>query len=290
MTVALALAAALLLGAGVALQQDEARRADPDQMLRPRLLFGLATRPRWLVGLATDIGGWLMQAWALATGTLIVVQPLIAVNLVFALGIASILSRQHLRRSEWVAVAASLGGLVVFLTLSRPTPHSEATATEADWLVLVLATAGGIAVLLALGRTRRGAPRAALFGAAAGAAEAVMAVLSKAFADRIGEGAASTFVSWQPYAVVGCGIATMVIVQSAYQVGHPTVSLPVNTVTEPVLAAGIGSALFGEHLRVSGIRTPLVVAGPVIMAAGLISLARNAGYAEGMTNSGAVAT
>ena len=252
-------------------------------MLRLRLLVGLASRPRWLTGLLADFGGWLMQAWALATGALIVVQPLIAINLVFALAIAAALSGEPLRRSEWVAVVATLCGLALFLTLSRPTGHSEAVATQSDWLILVLATAGGVGILLSAGLARQGAQRAALFGAAAGAAEALMAVLSKAFADRIGKGFASSFVSWEPYAVVGCGIITLLVVQSSYQVGLPTVSLPVNTVAEPVIAASIGAALFGEHLRLGGARTPLVIIGLVLMGAGLIWLAQKSARAGDLT-------
>jgi drug/metabolite transporter (DMT)-like permease len=233
-----------------------------------------------VAGLVADIGGWAMQAWALATGALIVVQPLIALNLVFALAIAAALSDQPIRRDQWVAVAATLIGLAIFLTLARPTEHSDAVATESDWLILALITTCGVAVLLSAGRARLGAQRAALFGAAAGAAEALMAVLSKAFADRVGKGFASTFASWEPYAVIGCGILTMLVVQSAYQVGQPTVSLPVNTVAEPVLAASVGAALFGEHLRVSGARIPLVAMGLALMATGLVALARTSASAE----------
>ena len=280
MTVVLALAAAVLLGSGVALQQHEARRIAPEESLRPGLLLGLLSRPRWLTGLVADIGGWGMQAWALAAGALIVVQPLIAINLVFALALASALSGQPLQRSEWMAVVATLVGLTLFLTLARPTEHSEAVATPSDWLILVLATSGGIGLLLSTGLARRGSQRAALFGAAAGSAEALMAVLSKAFADRVGKGFASSFASWEPYAVIGCGIITMLVVQSSYQVGQPTVALPVNTVAEPVLAATIGVVLFGEHLRLGGARTPFVVLGLITMAAGLVFLARTSAQAE----------
>ena len=110
-----------------------------------------------------------------------------------------------------------------------------------------------------------------------------MAVLSKAFADRIGRGVFSAFTSWEPYAVIGCGILTMLVVQSAYQVGQPTVSLPVNTVVEPVIAASVGAALFGEHLQLGGARTPLVVLGLTIMGGGLMWLARTSGEAQELT-------
>ena len=57
MAVVLAIAAALLLGTGVALQQHEARRVGPERVLRPGLLVGLAARPRWLIGLVADMSG-----------------------------------------------------------------------------------------------------------------------------------------------------------------------------------------------------------------------------------------
>jgi hypothetical protein len=74
--------------------------------------------------------------------------------------------------------------------------------------------------------------------------------------------------------LVAVGIATLTVVQTSYQVGRPTVTLPVNTVTEPLVAASVGLALFDETVRFGGWRAPVVVAAMALMGVGLVALSR----------------
>jgi drug/metabolite transporter (DMT)-like permease len=270
----LSLLAALIFGLGVALQQHEAQAIASTDSLRPTLLLHLAGRPLWILGLAADIGGWVFQAAALASGSLIVVQPLITTNLVFALALSAWFNGQSIRLTQWLAVIATLSGLCVFLGVAHPTEHSTAVASLGDWLALGAAVGGLVAVMVVLGYGTQGTARAVYLGIAAGAAEAAMAVLSKAFADEIEQGFWSTFASWEPYVLVAVGITTLTVVQSSYQVGRPTVVLPVNTVCEPLVAASIGAALFGETLIIDGWGIPVVVVALGTMAIGLVALAR----------------
>lgn len=286
----LALVASLLFGAGVAVQQHEAHLTSAEHALHPTLLVRLAGRPWWIIGLVADIGGWAVQAWALASGSLIVVQPVIALNLVFALAIASALASQRITPAEWLAVCATLGGLVMFFFLAKPQLDSEATTGRVDWMILFGAAAALIGGAFAIGFGGAGALRAAWFGAGAGAAEAMMAVLSKTFAERVGEGVTTIFTTWVPYTLVGAGVVTMLVVQTAYQAGHPTASLPANAVTEPVLTAIVGLVLFGERLDVARAQMPLVLLALGLMGGGVVFLARASAGLEKVTNRGAVTT
>jgi drug/metabolite transporter (DMT)-like permease len=271
----LSLLAALIFGLGVALQQHEARTVAADEALSPTVLLRLAGRPLWMVGLAADIGGWLFQAAALAGGSLIVVQPLITTNLVFALALSAWFAGQSVRLWQWLAVIATLSGLCVFLGVAHPTEHSTAVASQGDWLALAASVGGLVLVMIVLGRGSTGVQRGVYLGIGAGAAEAAMAVLSKAFADEVESGFWHTFTSWEPYVLVVVGILTLTVVQSSYQVGRPTVVLPVNTVTEPLVAASVGAALFGETVHIDAWRTPVVVVALVVMALGLVTLSRS---------------
>jgi drug/metabolite transporter (DMT)-like permease len=103
-----------------------------------------------------------------------------------------------------------------------------------------------------------------------------MAVLAKAFGDRLSKGAWSSFLSWQPYAVAACGIVILVLVQSAYQVDEATATLPVLTVTEPLVAIGLGAVLFHERVDLSGTRAPLVAVSILAMVVGLVMISRGA--------------
>ncbi|MEI8240244.1 MAG: DMT family transporter, partial [Actinomycetota bacterium] len=232
MTVLLAGFAALVYGLAVAAQHHEAAAIDPSKSLRPRLLLGLVVRPLWLLGLVGDVGGFALQTAALAAGSLIVVQPILTSSLLVSLLVGARMDRRPLRRWEWSAVVGTMAGLAVFLVAARPTAHSDAVTSARTWVLAVGLVALLAAVALFVGRSLAGARRGMCFALAAACAEAVMAVLAKAFGDRLGKGVWSTFGSWQPYAVVACGVLTLVLVQSAYQVGDATATLPVLTVTE----------------------------------------------------------
>src|SRR5207253_1967303 len=88
-------------------------------------------------------------------------------------------------------------------------------------------------------------------------------------------GLAGVFRSWTPYALVAGGAAAILLVTTAYQAGHPTVSLPIITVTDPLVGALIGITLFGERLALGGSRGPVVTLALLAMAGGLVALGRD---------------
>ena len=130
-------------------------------------------------------------------------------------------------------------------------------------------------VTVAAGLSASGRARAALLGVSAGIADAFMAVLAKAFAGSFDHGLAGVFRSWTPYALVAGGAAAILLVTTAYQAGHPTVSLPIITVTDPLVGALVGITLFGEHLALGGLRGPIVTVALLAMAGGLVALGRD---------------
>jgi drug/metabolite transporter (DMT)-like permease len=274
MEIILALSSALLFGIGVALQQRAAVQIPVEQAARPSLVLSLARRPIWLAGTAGEIAGFGMQAAALQHGSLIVVQPLLTTSLLFTLAIGAKWAGQPLRPNQWASVGAVLLGLIIFLMAAAPSTTSAAHASAGAWAsfaILVVAVAAGSTVV---GRRRRGPSRAVLFATAAGVAGAFMAVQAKAFSEQLQRGIPATFGSWQPYTLVAAGIGAMILIQSAYQTGYPTIALPVITVTDPLAAAVVGVAIFGEHIKLSTVRTPVITLAMVIMAAGLIALGR----------------
>ncbi|MGZ6950165.1 MAG: DMT family transporter, partial [Ilumatobacteraceae bacterium] len=257
------------------LQSHEASAVPTRRSMRLGLLATLATRPLWLIGLAGDIGGFVLQLVALSFGSLVVVQPLLTLNLVVALSVGARLARRRLKGWEWRAVVGVLAGLVVFYVAARPTTESEAVASARGWFTTSVVVGVAMVTLVVIGRGVGANGRAVMFGAAAGCAEAVMAVVSKAFGDRLGLGVAGTLASWEPYVVIVWGIVTLLFVQSAYQLDRSTLTLPVITVTEPVVSMVMGVGLFGEHFH-SGVASGLLtVAGLGLVVRNLVVLARD---------------
>ena len=280
MIVFLALLSAFVYGAGVVLQQRAALEAPPEEAARPRLLLRLVRRPLWLLGLSADVVGFGLQAAALHRGSLVVVQPLITTSLVFALVLTSMWTHEPISRRQWTAVGMVLLGLAVFLIVAAPNEESSAVAGMRDWILTTTTITAAAGVALAAGLRAVGSARAAFFAVAAGIADAFMAVMAKTFSGSFDDGLAATFRSWTPYALVAAGLIAMLLISTAYQAGHPTVSLPIITVTDPLVASLIGISLFGDELLLDGVRGPLVLLALAAIGTGLLMLSRDSRLAN----------
>jgi len=275
-TIVLSLLAAFVFATGVVLQQRVAWQEPEEHAAKPRLLWRLARRPLWLLGMGADVFAFGLQAIALHHGSLVVVQPLLTTALLFTLFLTSITTQQPVVLRQWAAVALVLTGLGVFLADTSPTGTAGAAAAgERAWLLCTGAVVVVTAMAVSAGLRQAGTARAALFGVAAGMADAFMATMAKAFSDSFGHGVGGVFETWTPYAVVGAGLISLTLISTAYQAGHPTVTLPVITVVDPVVSCLIGLTLFGERLTLGGVRGPLLPLALVAMGAGLVILGRD---------------
>jgi drug/metabolite transporter (DMT)-like permease len=275
MTVLLAMLSSAVFGCGVVLQQRMAWDVPQEHAARPSILLRLVRRPLWLLGMAADVIGFGLQAAALRHGSLLVVQPLLTTFLLFALFLTATWSKEPVSGRQWGAVVLVLVGLAGFLADTAPDQTSVGSADGRGWALTIGAIAIAAGLVVGAGLRAQGTWRAALFGVGAGMADAMMATLGKAFAESLNHGVLHVFTTWTPYAVVGGGLASLVLIQTAYQAGHPTVSLPVITVTDPVVAGLIGIFLFGERLQLGGVRGPLLPFAILAMAVGLTSLSRD---------------
>ena len=117
----------------------------------PRLILRLVRRPVWLAGIASMILGFGFQLSALRFGPLALVQPTLALELLFVFGyMTAIGSRAGVQRRDWLAAAAMSIGLAAFLCVAAPSgghPHAPGSLW---WLAAVITT---VAVLALLGLT-----------------------------------------------------------------------------------------------------------------------------------------
>src|SRR5262245_19753550 len=152
--IALATGAAGVFAIGIALQAAEARAAPREQALRPSLFWRLIRRPRWLLGTALGLAGWGLQALALTHASLTVVQPTLALGLVFVLLVAAML-HEHAHGREVGAVALIVVAVPVigWLAPERSAAHPAGLRL---WGPLAL-----IAAVALVPYTFRGAARAA---------------------------------------------------------------------------------------------------------------------------------
>jgi drug/metabolite transporter (DMT)-like permease len=92
------------------------------------LVLRLARRTVWLLGLASMILGFVFQISALRFGPLALVQPVLALELLFVFGFMIVIGgRMRVRRRDWLAAVAMSAGIGLFLGLAAPSggrPHA----------------------------------------------------------------------------------------------------------------------------------------------------------------------
>lgn len=272
MAVVAALAAAFLYAVASVLQQSEAERQPAEQALRPSLLARLAMRPRWIAGLGIDVGGYVVQWVALARGSLVVVQPLLVVGLLFALPIKALTTPYRMHGWDWIGVILTTAGLCVFLVVSQPT-NGQANVATLTWTLLLCATAAVAAVLVVAGR--RSSPRwkAMAYGTAGGIVYGICAALTKSCAHLLSLGIVNLFQSWQPYVLAAGGVTGMILAQSAFQAGPLDASLPALSASDPIISVVIGVIAFGEAVRGGPLLSSLEVVSFAAIVVGIFMLA-----------------
>jgi pimeloyl-ACP methyl ester carboxylesterase/drug/metabolite transporter (DMT)-like permease len=237
----------------------------------------LAGRPGWLLGIAADVGGYALQFYALAHGSLVLVQPLLVSGLLFALPLSAALGPTRVRGPEWAGAAAVVVGLSVFLVVAGPGRGGH-PASDAAWVAVGAATLAPTALVVAAAELLGPGPsvrRAALLSVGSGLVYGLAAALTKATAELLARGVGVLVRSWQPLALVAVGALGLLLSQSAFQAGPLRASLPVLTVVDPVTSILVGALAFGEPIAVAGADPVLEAVGLGAMAVGVFLLGRS---------------
>jgi drug/metabolite transporter (DMT)-like permease len=270
-SVVLAVAASVANAVASVLQRMAAKNEPESEAFELSLLWHLVRRRAWLGGVAAMICGFVLQAGALGTGPVALVQPILILELAFTLVLSGFVFRTDLRGREWLAVAGMSVGVALLLSALRPTGGRPDAAAGATWALATGVTVCAIAVLVLVGRRRRDAGRAAYLGVATGVSFGFTAALIAAI---IAAGLGNLFTEWQTYALVVAGPAGFFLLQNALQGGRLVASQPGLTLANPVTAVGWGVAVFGEQVRGAG-WIVLALAGVALIAACTVLLARS---------------
>ena len=224
-----------------------------------RLVLRLASQPIWLLGVGSMILGFVFQLTALHFGALALVQPILALELLFVFGYLAVAGRRRVKvkRSDWLAAAAMSAGIGMFLWLASPS-GGRLHAPGPLWVLAGLVTLGvvlaAVAVAFGLGNRPGASPsrRAAVLGAATGISWGFVAAIIKELSSHLGDGVGAVFASWSLYVLVTVGAATMLLASHALAAGPLAASQPGFTILDPLSASLLGVFLFGEHIRTGG--------------------------------------
>jgi hypothetical protein len=205
-----------------------------------------------MLGQSTTAFGSVIHVIALAHAPVAIVQPLLAAELVVALGVRALWDRRRLTAVEIAGSLCTVGGLVVFLVAARPAPGRPGHLPSFGPVLLAMSISVALAVLSSRGR--RGSAWALLCGAFAGIAAGMAATLASAiFKEVSGAGwthAAGSAVWWTTVsAALLAGGAAQFGSQHAYARGALAWSLPALTVIDPLAAIPAAQLLLGERLE-----------------------------------------
>ncbi|MAI79098.1 MAG: hypothetical protein CL917_09175 [Deltaproteobacteria bacterium] len=275
--VPLTLLAAFGFAAAAVLQQAEAARSEESESASGALIWRLLKQPKWVLGLVAYIAAYGLQVWAVSLGPVVVIQPLIAAQLVFSLLLGTMFMGRRAGAREWlgaVGVTVGLGGFIVGTNPSAGNPD----ASTWGWILATTATALGTAVFWIVGSRTQGAVKSSLYGVASGLLWGFMIVLMKVVTHRMGEGAGvegmlSMFVEPYFYGLLVTAIGGFLLLQKAFAAGSLTHALVSYTVVEIVLAVVLGILLFGEQPKTGALSLVVTGFSSILMFAGIVSLA-----------------
>jgi len=250
MAYGLAIAAAITFAFGTVLQQRgtmETAAGEDD----PKFLLQILHKPVWLAGAGCQGVGWVLQAMALDRGSLVVVQSLTALSLVFALPLGMWLTHQHIGGREGIGAGLTLIGIIVFLSAGQPqggTTHPSASS----WWAACLITFTLVVVLAVLGNRFHGAAKALTLGAAAGLGFGLQAAVTKTFVTEIGGGVLGLLGDWSTYVLVISAVSGFVLQQSALKTGVLAPAMASANSVTLFSSVILGIAVYGEMLSKSG--------------------------------------
>lgn len=261
-----AVAAAAVYGAATAVQHAAAARTAGAGV---RGLATLLRDPRWLLSVGGDGLGLLLQVIALATGPVVLIQPVLVLALPAALVVGWLLGGPRPRRADVLAVGAILAALAVFFVLVGD-PGTGTPLRVAP--TVIAATVCLTAISVAIAVRGRSPLRAALLGAAAGVGFALAGVLINAVALDVDDHGWAGLVTGRGVtalaALLVVGVTAVVATQLSFQLGALGASFPANESVAPVAAVALGAVLLHEHVPATPahLLTYLLCAAAIAMA------------------------
>lgn len=267
----LALLAALSFALGSVLQQRGTLQTSAPEG-DPRFLAEILRKPVWLLGGSLQIFGWVLQAAALERGSLIVVQSLCALSLVFALPLGVWLTDQHVGRRSVIGACTTLAGIMILVVIGQPQGGSTAPTATA-WVATVLIIGLLMLVLARLAGRRRGRASAALFATAAGLGYAFQAAVTKVFVAQLGYGIAAILSSWATYALIVSALAGFALQQSALKTGFLAPAMAASNASTLATSVLLGVTLFGESVASGQERLMPGIMGLIVAVVGVVLLA-----------------
>jgi drug/metabolite transporter (DMT)-like permease len=249
-------ASAVVYGASIVVQHRTVQEhaSDGGEPNAARLLR-LVRNPVFMLAIAGDVIGFLLQIVALSTGPVVVIQPLVVLMLPVSLGVSYLLGGHKPTFGDLLGCAGVLGGLALFLALIGHPGTGHVPRPRYLGLAVILVLLIGIVLCIAVtGRNR--IIRGAMLGAVAGAYFGALAVMVDAASERASHGGLHALLGSPkglvPMAgIVLLGIGGIVLTQMSFQIGALGATLPANLAVDPLVGVLLGAIVLKERVPLS---------------------------------------
>jgi hypothetical protein len=288
---ALAILAALVYAVSVTLQQPVARSAATAAARRaldaggaPRrpwlaviaLLGSIMRDPAWLVGWLLNVVGFGLHAIALHFGSITIVQAVLVVQLMIALGLTAAARREWPSPRDWCAAAAVSCGVVILIVLRGDVRQS--TPGPQPLIVFAVLASVGIGSLLTVARLvrHRAQLRTGLVSIGAGISFCTSAVFIVVFTDALHRLGLAAALHWSLPCLLVSSVLGSILVQESFASGSMATALTATTITDPALSCVAGFVLFDVTDPVGPAELAGVAASVLLIAVGVWTLATSA--------------
>jgi drug/metabolite transporter (DMT)-like permease len=248
MEVILAFGSAAVFALGIVLQQRVVMDAPEAREASAGILFRMVQHPVWLAGIAAYGVAFGLQAAALGVGKLVVVQPILATTIVFALPLGVWLSAQRITRRDVIAAFGVTAGLALFLLFADPSGGRN-DAPIGQWIVAGAVVIGLAAGLAAAGLSRAGALRAAMLGTASGLLFGLVSALTKGAIEVFQDDGLGVLLNWHLYVLIAIGFGGMTLTQMSLQTGILPPAVATSSIFNPAASVVLGLTLFNEQVH-----------------------------------------
>jgi drug/metabolite transporter (DMT)-like permease len=270
----LALAAALMIGIGQVVQQQSAQGVTGERVGTIELFGRLLRDRKWWTGGLVGATGFALQAAALNFGSVVLVQALLVISLLFALLISAMANHRRITRWEGTWAVLLVAAVAVVVTVGNP-QEGHARASLHAWAVVAAIMVPAVVVCAIGARIFSGSVSAMLLGLLSGSLWGVFYVLTKGVAAQFGHGIAALLRTPELYAWGVVGISATAWVQSAFRAGPLSASLPAITVANPLVASVLGVTILGETMTKSNAARVVLAFSVAAMVVATVALSRS---------------
>ncbi|MDP9934441.1 DMT family transporter [Paenarthrobacter nicotinovorans] len=279
LAVFLAVMGAFFLAIG-AQRQGSAVKADTGGLaLSSNGFLRLLRNPRWMLGLLFLVMGMAMNAIALVSAPLTVVQPIGAIALVITTVVNAKDQGLSINRATVVAISACVTGSALFVLLAVFVTQENHHVSGEDELTIVLLLALAVGVFGTLAVLFKHRMSAFIYILGAGVLFGFVAVLTRIIGKHLLDPNGMFLLNVQWYTLIAIAAAGGLgswFVQSAYSSGPPDLVIAGLTVIDPMVGIAIGIVILGE-LRpdVHAVMAIAMAAAASLAIVGVIALSRH---------------